>query len=624
MVRTGQWAPDAPPLAQLRRSRLKRRLLAWFLLFSLAPLLVTNAVGYGRTSVILRRFVERYVSTFAETQAQHVHDRVERTTLMLGAIVAGNEFLASGALRALGRPAGEMGTVSSPVAIERFLQHKLEEAAELDAIYLFTPDGRVVGAAGTADAVVTTPPAEAHIPSVSAMVHGSGTAAEPLFRFVVPVRGADETVLAFLGATLNVNGFHKLVEVPPVTEGPIATFIVDDLGRPLFVSRDLPDVDFTSSLATPLDTLPAGAVEQYANREGEDVIATVAAIPGLPWRFVAELPSAQAFGDLQNLRGLSLILELLLAVLLGVIAWLVARDIVEPVGRLVHATRRVALGDLSARVDIRQRDEMGELGHAFNQMTTALADTTSRVRQLHEHEIERASQLATVGELASGVAHEIKNPVVGVAHGLDLVRRHRGPDPELDPIMDEMSRQLTRVQQTLQELLTFARPAVPTLAPVSANDIVARAIRLLQPTADRAGVRIEVWVDPSLPRFDADAEMLYQALVNVFLNALQATPCGGRINVMTRATANRVEMTIADTGRGIPPETLGSVFKPFFTTRHTGTGLGLFITREIAQRHGGGVTLVSTVGVGTTVTLHVPLHRARRPVAREAGAVPVA
>ncbi|HEY4658720.1 MAG TPA: ATP-binding protein, partial [Gemmatimonadaceae bacterium] len=269
------------------------------------------------------------------------------------------------------------------------------------------------------------------------------------------------------------------------------------------------------------------------------------------------------------------------------------------------------------------RDEIGELGRAFNEMTTALEDTTSRVRQLHQHEIQRASQLATVGELASGVAHEIKNPVVGVAHGLDLVRRHLGPDPALTPIMDEMARQLTRIQQTLQELLTFARPATPALAPVSGNDIVQRAIRLLQPTADRAGVRIEMWVDPALPRFDADEEMLYQALVNVFMNALQATPCGGRITVTTRSTTERVEIIIADTGRGIPEEDLELVFKPFFTTRHTGTGLGLSITREVAQRHGGGVTLESTVGVGTTVTLHLPLRHVEAAVGRAAEEVRV-
>ncbi|HLA89233.1 MAG TPA: ATP-binding protein [Gemmatimonadaceae bacterium] len=623
MTRWGQRALDTPPLTQLRRGRLSRRLLAWLLLFSLVPLLATNAVGYGRTSVILRRFVERYLSAIAQTQAQHVHDRIERSTLMLEAIVAGNEFLAAGALRSLGRPAGQMGTVSDRASIEHLLQHKLEETVELDAIYLFTPEGRVVGAAGRADAIVTTPPATPNNSSVSATLVRSAAAARPLFRFVAPVRAGDGTVVAFLGATLSATGFRSLIELPPHLAGHIESFIVDERGRPLFVSHEHSDVDFTAPLASPLATRPGGVFERYADPQGEEVLATVAAVPGSRWRFIAELPTAEAFGDLQSLGRLSLILELLLVMVLGATAWFVARDIVAPLGRLVDATRRVGRGDLRVRVDIPQRDEIGELGRAFNEMTTALEDTTSRVRQLHQHEIQRASQLATVGELASGVAHEIKNPVVGVAHGLDLVRRHLGPDPALTPIMDEMARQLTRIQQTLQELLTFARPATPALAPVSGNDIVQRAIRLLQPTADRAGVRIEMWVDPALPRFDADEEMLYQALVNVFMNALQATPCGGRITVTTRSTTERVEIIIADTGRGIPEEDLELVFKPFFTTRHTGTGLGLSITREVAQRHGGGVTLESTVGVGTTVTLHLPLRHVEAAVGRAAEEVRV-
>jgi signal transduction histidine kinase len=189
-----------------------------------------------------------------------------------------------------------------------------------------------------------------------------------------------------------------------------------------------------------------------------------------------------------------------------------------------------------------------------------------------------------------------------------MVRRHVGDDPSLTPIMDEMARQLTRVQGALQELLTFARPSTPTMAPVSGSGLVERAIRLLQPAAERSGVRIIVQLDPELPRFNADEEMLHQALVNLLINAVQATPSGGCITVTTHVAEGRVEIEVADTGRGIAASALKSVFKPFFTTRHTGTGLGLPITREIAQRHGGDVTLESEEGVGTTVTLRIPIR----------------
>jgi signal transduction histidine kinase len=239
-------------------------------------------------------------------------------------------------------------------------------------------------------------------------------------------------------------------------------------------------------------------------------------------------------------------------------------------------------------------------------MTTALAETTNDVRELHEREIERASQLATVGELASGIAHEIKNPVVGVTNGLDIVRRRAGTDATLLPIIDEMERQMRRVQDAIQELLTFARPATPALAPVSGDDLAERAIRLVQPTADKGGVRIEIRLDPSHASVLADAEMIHQALINLLMNAIEATPHGGRVDVYTRTSGDWIEIEITDTGRGIAPEHLESVFKPFFTTRHTGTGLGLSITREIVQRHGGAVALRSRLGEGTKVTIRLP------------------
>ncbi len=616
MVQLGVRTPETLPLTQPRRSRLRTRLLAWFLLFALAPSLATNAIGYVRTSAILRRIIEQDLFTIVQAEAQHVRDRLEQWTLRLEMMVAGSEFLGASALRAQGRPAGPMNPLASPAAIENLLQLKLAEVPEFEAIFLFTPDGQVVSAAGSADAVVTDAPSAS---PVLATVHRSRGVARPLLRVAVPVRAGDGIVVAFLGGTLSPNAMRGLVVLPPHLAGDLESVIVDEHGLPLFLAPAGPDPDSTA----PYGHLPAtpseGVLEEYTDREGRRVVAAAAMIPGSQWRLISTLPTAQVFGDLQNLGRLSLALSLLLALLLVAGAWFVARDIVAPIRHLVDATQRVGRGDLSQRINIRQRGEVRQLGQAFNEMTVALGQANARAHELHHNQIERASQLATVGELASGVAHEIKNPVVGVAHGVDLIRRHVGPDPVLTPVMDEMALQLSHIQRRLQELLTFARLATPTLAPVSASNVAQRAIRLLQPMADRAGVRIEEWVDPALPRCDADEEMLYQALVNLFMNALQATPCGGRITVTTRATVEWVEIMIVDTGCGIPKDNLELVFKPFFTTRHTGTGLGLSLTREVAQRHGGRVAIESIVGLGTTVTLRLPRNRGQAEVAQGGG-----
>ncbi|HVB31137.1 MAG TPA: ATP-binding protein [Gemmatimonadaceae bacterium] len=611
-----QLAAKTRELGRQRGGRLSRRLLVWFLLFSLVPLLATNAVGYQRSKAILEQLVDRYLSAVAQVQVQHVRDRIDHHLLLLQAIVAGNQFLAAGALRFEGRPAGEMGSVATPAALQEFLRRKHEELLAFDAIDLFTPDGRVIAAAGDPQLIITKPPADERRGSLWTSLRRGVHGSEPEFELAVPVTTHDGQMVAFLGASVSLAEAREFLQVPEHVAGHVESFIVDSAGRPLFVSHPHAPVNYAVPLATPLLGEAPASIMMYPDRQGVQVIGTILEIPGYPWRYVAEVPEAEAFGDLRKLGWLSLILETVFVAVLVAAAWVVAWDIVAPLGRLVSATRRVGQGDLGVRVAIPQRNELGELGHAFNDMTAALADTTARVEELHRREIERASQLATVGELASGVAHEIRNPVVGVSNGLDLVRRRVGADPVLEPIIDEMGRQLTRIQQTLQELLAFARPATPMLAPLNANDLVERAIRLAQPAAARSSVHFERHLDPALPRMLADEEMLHQALVNVIMNALQATPAGGTVTVTTRHTDEAIEIEIADTGCGIAAENLAFVFRPFFTTRHTGTGLGLPITREIIQRHGGRVSLTSRVNAGTTITLWLPIRHRDAPAAR--------
>ncbi|MDE3153138.1 MAG: HAMP domain-containing protein [Gemmatimonadota bacterium] len=605
-------------LVRKHGGRLSRRLLVWFLVFSLVPLLATNAVGYQRTKAILEGIVDRYLSAVAEVQVQHVRDRIDNHLLLLQAIVAGNQFLVAGALRSQGLPAGQMGEVADRTALENFLLRKHDEIPIFDAIDLFTPEGQVIAAAGNSANFVTDRPDNLDHGSLWAQLRDGPHGPEPVFDIAVPVRDHDGRTVAYLGAAVTLAESHEFLEVPEHVAGRVESFIVDAAGRPLFVSHPHESINYREVLATPLLRMPPGTIARYNDREGVPVIGTVLPIPGYPWRFIAEVPSAEAFGELRSLGLLSVILESIFVAVLVAVAGFVAWTLVAPLGKLVHATRRVAQGDLTARVVIPQQNELGELGHAFNEMAAALAKTTADVDELHRREIERASQLATVGELASGVAHEIRNPVVGVSNGLDLVRRRVGHDPVLEPIIEEMTHQLTRIQQTLQELLVFARPATPTLAPISGNNLVERAIRLVQPAAARAGVRVEVNLDPLVPRFMADEEMLHQALVNVLMNALQATPAGGLVTVTTRRAGDAVEIEIADTGTGISPEHVEFVFRPFYTTRHTGTGLGLPITRQIIQRHGGSVTLTSRVHVGTTITLRLPLqHGAPADAGRE-------
>jgi len=616
------------------RGRVSHRLVAWFLLFSLVPLVLSNAVGYRRAEAIIGRLNESYLATLVDVQAQHVRDRMDRNVLLLQSIVSGNDFLAARALVASGPHTREMagrschtchiasargravqmGTVATRAAVEEYLHQKLRDLPAIDALTLTTMDGHVAAfAARTADGAPDTlagPLREGVLTSTPARKR------PPTISVVVKVQGSHPAPVAVLRGRLRPLGSAEVLEMPSHVAGTIETYLLDHAGRPIFVSHPHSAVDYTMPLETPLLGKGLRASAGYVNRNGEDVVGSVSAVPGYPWRFVAELPAAVALGELWALRRLSLALEAVLVVLVVVAAWLVARGMVAPLGRLVNATRRLGQGEQGVRVTVREEDEIGELSRAFNEMTTALEGSTARVRELHQREMERAGQLATVGELASGVAHEIRNPVVSVAGGLDLVRRRIGGDSVLTPIMDEMARQLLRIQNTLQELLAFARPATPALAPTSLERVVDRAVRLVEPRARQGIVALRVMHEREATHLDADEDMLHQAVVNVLINAVEATPPGGHVDIETRRVGDALLIEVADSGRGIAPGDLEHVFKPFFTTRHTGTGLGLSITREIVQRHGGSVTLESTEGAGTTARITLPLECAHDGAAR--------
>ena len=152
--------PESTTMTEMgRRGRLSRRLLAWFLLFSLLPLLITNAIGYRRSEGIITQLVERYITAIAQVQAQHVRDRTDRSLLLLQAVAVGNEFLAAGALRSQGLPTGAMGDAASRTEMERLLRRKLDEFKLFDALYLFTPDGAIAASVGLRENLSTALPA---------------------------------------------------------------------------------------------------------------------------------------------------------------------------------------------------------------------------------------------------------------------------------------------------------------------------------------------------------------------------------------------------------------------------------------------------------------------------------
>lgn len=592
-----------------REGVLRRRLLVAFLGLSLVPLFGSNAMGFLRSRTIVERLVERYLDGVASLQAGHIEDRLQQRSFYLDAIANGNRFLQAAVER--GRPGvtSAMSEAADEEAVRTYLRRKVDESGRFGALALFTLDGRLVASSHDDDMVNAWPAtAEARI----TLLRPDDLRGPPTLRFTVPVRDLDGAVTAYLAATIPLEQGGEFLEIPEHVAGSIESFILDEQGRPVFASHPHGHFAYDMPLASPLVGLEPGAHARYPDREGVDVIGASASLPAYSWLFVTEVPAADALGELSALRNLSLALGSMFALLVLAAAWFMAGNIVAPVRRLVLAARGLGSGDLDVRVPSPGSDEIGELSEAFNEMADELAASQARIARLHQREIERAQQLATVGELASGLAHEIKNPVAGISNGLDLVLR-KVDDPTLEPITSEMKRQLHRIEGAVRDLLSFARPPEPTFAPTSVNRVLERALTLVAPAAQKRGIEIVTNLAKAVPDVGADAELLGQAVVNLLINAVQFSEDGSVVEVETRSLGLEVTLAVTDHGPGLDSAAMEHIFKPFYTTRHSGTGLGLPITRGIVERHGGRVEVRSEPGHGACFTLVLPVGGGQEP-----------
>jgi signal transduction histidine kinase len=232
-------------------------------------------------------------------------------------------------------------------------------------------------------------------------------------------------------------------------------------------------------------------------------------------------------------------------------------------------------------------------------------------REAMEERVTRSEHLAHLGQLAASLAHAIKNPLAGISGAIQIIRGTLPPSSSHRGIMDEMLAQIDRLDATVRDLLVYARPRQPARVSLDVNEIVGRVLNLLREEPSLRRLRVRQVRESELPRILADERQVEQVIMNLLLNAADASSEGGKVTISTRYDDGCIRMEIADNGIGMTPETLGRAFEPFHTTKTKGTGLGLSICKQIVEAHGGRINVRSTRHEGTTVVVELPVENSQ-------------
>jgi signal transduction histidine kinase len=290
------------------------------------------------------------------------------------------------------------------------------------------------------------------------------------------------------------------------------------------------------------------------------------------------------------------------------LAYLIQRPMVE----LQEKIARVGEGDLDVSVKFAKRnDEIGDLGRNFNHMVQQLRESREEIDRLHRTQMSRAEHLATLGELATGLAHEIRNPLAGIAGVIEIIGRDLPTTSPARAVIKDVRLEVAQINRILTDLLQAARPHPPEVRASDLNTTVEHAVMLARQQVLSTPIKIELEKNPQLPNVEHDSDQMHQVVLNLLLNSVQAIEGAGTIRVVVAAKKDKALISVTDSGRGISPEHLPFIFRPFYTTKGNGTGLGLSLARRIVEDHRGRIDVESELGRGTEFLITLPIHHSQ-------------
>jgi two-component system, NtrC family, sensor kinase len=433
---------------------------------------------------------------------------------------------------------------------------------------------------------------------------------------------ATQNLIDGIGRPGNIHGLvvYDLTAKPVLTSGSLTA------------SHTVPILDPTPVLdIDPRPVLQSGtAVEGYVEHPAHPVYYRIEPVFNGDKQLVgAVVLGRRGAGSRQTLEDRRDRIVITTSVLIGLLSllilFLVRQNVSRPITRLIERIRTVGVGPWDKRVEVHSRDEISLLAREFNQMCDRLQEMYGRLAKEQqdrlglERNLRQSEKLASVGQLAAGLAHEIGTPLNIIGGRAEfLLRRPRSPEETADNLQI-IRAQIDRITAIVRQLLEFSRRAEPLFRPVDFASLLNTVRTLLEHRIDEKGIRVEIEVAEKLPSIAADSDQLQQVFINLFLNSLHVLAPGGLIRIRAAAVtdngragaANSLKIEFEDNGPGIAPDHLGQVFDPFFTTKDIGqgTGLGLSVSYGIIKDHGGEIRVDSRPGEFTRFVIVLPIRR---------------
>ena len=392
---------------------------------------------------------------------------------------------------------------------------------------------------------------------------------------------------------LNTRGVRELSIISNNSEKIISSTDPQNIGKDL--SKKRKDLIFKAELGEPV------------TGEGHAYNVIIPVIAGEKhYGYIHLTINTEDFSAFMRKRLMQRILAAMIVFSFGILLTVyLAKSYTKPIEKVVSVAQSVAAGNLDHELNTDRHDEIGKLARSFNHMVEKLREQ----RDLEE-KLRKAEHLAGIGQFATSIAHEIKNPLNFISLSIDLIREKyrpaNGGDKNFDSLIANIKSEIQRVSRFAESFLEYGRPLELNRQMTDMERLLNEVVELVSAKAHTENINIRISFDP-IPELFIDPEFIKTCLYNIILNAFQAMPMGGTISISAQRADNKVVLVIGDTGIGIPEDMLSRIFDPFFTTKSSGLGLGLALTKRVIEEHKGKVEIKSSEGSGTAVTLTLPL-----------------